>query len=86
MTKTCCDCGSELQLIGSAGIVDYDGRWEAETIRYRCTGGHMIFVTEAAQIDSAETEDADCCVACRISLHDQCGNVASCPCCTANRS
>lgn len=52
--------GTKLEFIGSAGIVDQDGRWEAETDRYRCHGNppHMIFSTDADVIQSAEIEAA----------------------------
>ena len=50
----CTLCGVILELIGSAGISDVDGRWSAETTRYRCARGHMLFVTDAAPIDEAE--------------------------------
>lgn len=48
--------GSPLSEIGDCGIVDWDGRWEAQTSRYRCGQGHMIFVALAEPIDFSEEE------------------------------
>lgn len=45
--------------VGAAGIVDPDGRWEAETMRYTCRKGHLVFVTEADPILKAEYDAAD---------------------------
>lgn len=50
--------GSALTEIGEAGILDPDKRWEAQTTRYRCEHGHMIFVAESEPIDTAEGEEA----------------------------
>ena len=49
--------GTKLTEIGSAGIVDPENRWDAETTRYRCSKDHMIFVAKAARIDMAEGID-----------------------------
>lgn len=55
----CPKCGAAMNFLGSAGIVDPEDRWDAETERYRCVNGHMVFVADAARIDEAEKEAAD---------------------------
>jgi len=45
--RMCPDCSGVLEFSGSAGIVDYDGRWEAQADRYICENGHTVFVVEA---------------------------------------
>lgn len=54
----CPTCSDVLQEIGDAGIADYDGRWEAQTTRYRCGKGHMVFVTDADGVDDGESDAA----------------------------
>lgn len=54
---TCPSDGKPLEFIGSAGIIDADTRWEAETDRYRCPDGHMIFIADSKPIDEAEEAD-----------------------------
>lgn len=53
---TCPICERPMAFIGSAGISDADGRWDAETQRYRCEGDHMLFVADAKAIDEAELD------------------------------
>ncbi len=39
-------CGETLDVQGSAGIVDWDGQWEAQTDVYVCSNGHKVFVAD----------------------------------------
>jgi len=52
--KLCPVCGTELVETGSQGIVDYDGNWDAQSVRYICwKGKHTLFLVETIYI----TED-----------------------------
>lgn len=53
-----CPCGALLTQVGSIGIVDYEGRWDAQATRSVCDKGHMIFVADADAISKAEEEAA----------------------------
>ncbi len=55
---SCPTCDEPLVFVGSAGIVDPDDRWDVEATRYRCEGGHMVFVADAERIDAGEVEAA----------------------------
>jgi hypothetical protein len=46
--------GTLLDEIGSVGILDSDGRWEAQTVRFRCKNDHFVFVAGAPRIERAE--------------------------------
>jgi len=39
-------CGEPLAVQGSAGIVDWDGQWEAQTDVYVCSNGHRVYVSD----------------------------------------
>jgi len=39
-------CGEPLEVQGSAGIVDWDGQWEAQTDVYVCSNGHKVYVSD----------------------------------------
>jgi len=39
-------CGEPLEVQGSAGIVDWDGQWEAQTDVYVCSNGHTVYVSD----------------------------------------
>lgn len=44
--------GSELHLDGDAGIVDYDGEWEAQASKYRCAEDkHVLFIVDPDNIE-----------------------------------
>jgi hypothetical protein len=32
--------------VGDHGIVDYDGGWEAQSMKYECEGKHTLFITD----------------------------------------
>jgi len=48
---TCPNCGQNMIFIGSAGIVDYDGDWDAQADRYDCPEGHTVFVVDTDRLD-----------------------------------
>ena len=54
--KTCPSCGSELELIGDHGIVDWDANWDAQAMKYRCVKGlHIVFLVDSRDIDEELT-------------------------------
>jgi hypothetical protein len=58
--KKCPEDGLSLSLLGSVGIVHWDDVWEAETMRYKCPNGHMIFIADeetTKAIDEAEDNE-----------------------------
>jgi len=52
-------CGEPLEVQDSAGIVDRDGQWEAQTDVYVCSSGHKVYVSDGER----ESEEAlgGCC-------------------------
>jgi hypothetical protein len=55
----CPCCSKPLTFVGAAGIVDSDSRWELQTQRYVCEGGHMLFIGDRVVVEEAELESAD---------------------------
>jgi hypothetical protein len=50
-------CGESLEVQGSAGIVDWDGQWEAQTDVYLCSNGHKVYVSDGErERESSPTE------------------------------
>ena len=48
MANLCPVCGTELVHVGDHGIVDYDGDWDAQSMKYECKSGrHTIFVVDS---------------------------------------
>lgn len=46
--------GSALKMVGSHGIVDYENRWDAETTKYACEKGHVIFVADEEAVSDED--------------------------------
>lgn len=57
--RVCPIDGTELRHISDCGIVDYDGKWDAQTARFDCAGTpqHSILVLETDCMESEEAED-----------------------------
>jgi hypothetical protein len=52
--KTCPIDGSALMELGSHGIVDWEGNWDAETTKYECADKkHVIFVADKEAIEDS---------------------------------
>lgn len=50
MASLCPVCGTELVHVGDHGIVDYDGDWDAQSMKYECNGGHTVFVVDSSAL------------------------------------
>lgn len=72
----CPHCGNDMKDIGSVGVVQNDGEWDAECQRFDCPDGHTILVLDTERITPDER-----CELCRVPEHDACSMTDGCPCC-----
>lgn len=49
--RRCPVCFRKLVDVGSIGLSDHEGEWDAQATRYECNGGHTIFTVLTRQIE-----------------------------------
>jgi hypothetical protein len=54
--RDCPECGCTLVPVGSVGICDHDGTWDAQADRWDCPEGHTFLIVETARLEPEEID------------------------------